>query len=352
MTTSLSYQDIIENLTTAIIVMDDSLRVSKLNSAAEVLFGMSQRQAHLIPIQSLLVGETPAPLIASLARVKKTGQELIEREIKLYLPSRGEIIVDCSVKLIDTDLNKPYILLELSQLDFQQRISRDESLSTQQQVLKGLAHEIKNPLGGLRGAAQLLERQLDSDDLKEYTAIIISEADRLQNLMTKMLGSHHKPEHAEVNIHEVLQRVRQLVATEVDSRLTLVGDYDPSIPDLYVDFDQLVQVFLNIVLNATQAVNGVGRIILRTRIQRNITIDQKPYRLGVCIEIEDDGPGIPEHLQESLFFPLVTGRAEGTGLGLYLVQDLIHRNKGMVSCASQKGCTVFSVVFPLEQSSE
>lgn len=350
MTASLSYQDIIENLTTAIIVMDSALRVNKLNSAAEILFGMSQRQASMIPIQSLLLGETPLTL--SLERVKQTGQELIEREIKLYLPSRGEVVVDCSIKMIDTSSKEPYILLELAQLDFQQRISRDESLSTQQQVLRGLAHEIKNPLGGLRGAAQLLERQLDSDDLKEYTAIIISEADRLQNLMTKMLGSHHKPEHTYVNIHQVLQRVRQLVATEVDNRLTLVGDYDPSIPDLYVDSDQLVQVFLNIVLNAVQALHGSGRIVLRTRIQRNITIEQKPYRLGVCVEIEDDGPGVPDSLQESLFFPLVTGRAEGTGLGLYLVQDLIHRNNGMITCNSQPGCTVFSVVFPLEQSSE
>jgi len=350
MTTSLSCQDIIENLTTAIIVMDNSLRVNRLNSAAEVLFGMSQRQANLIPIQTLLLGDTS--LISGLERVKETGQELIEREIKLYLPSRGDVFVDCSIKLIETSSNEPYILLELAQLDFQQRISRDESLSTQQQVLRGLAHEIKNPLGGLRGAAQLLERQLNSDELKEYTAIIISEADRLQNLMSKMLGSHQKPEHTEVNIHEVLQRVRQLVGTEVDSRLTLVGDYDPSIPALYVDFDQLVQVFLNIVLNAVQALNGAGEIILRTRIQRNITIEQKIYRLGLCVEVQDNGPGVPKSLQESLFFPLVTGRAEGTGLGLYLVQDLIHRNNGMVSCVSQPGCTIFSAIFPLEQLSE
>jgi len=350
MTKLLSDQDIIDNLTTAIIVMDNTLRVNKINSAAEVLFGMSQRQVYLITIHTLLLRESP--LIASLERVKETGQDLIEREIKLYLPSQGEIVVDCSIKAVNTALSEPYIILELAQLDFQQRMSRDESLNTQQQVLRGLAHEIKNPLGGLRGAAQLLERQLDSDELKEYTAIIISEADRLQNLMTKMLGSHHKPEYSNINIHQVLQRVRQLISSEVDSRLTIIGDYDPSIPDLYLDFDQLVQVFLNIVLNAVQALHGAGRIILRTRIQRNITIEQKSYRLGVCIEIEDNGPGIPENLQESLFFPLVTDRAEGTGLGLYLVQNLIHRNKGMISCASLGGRTIFSVVFPLDQASE
>ena len=351
MPTLLSCQDIIENLTTVIVVMDNNLRVNTLNSAAEVLFGMSQRQADLIPIQSLLLGDSD--LLASLERVKQTGQELIEREVKLYIPNTGEVIVDCSIKLVDTsESEQPYILLELAQLDFQQRISRDESLNTQQQVLRGLAHEIKNPLGGLRGAAQLLERQLDSEELKEYTSIIISEADRLQNLMTKMLGSHHRPERTLVNIHEVLQRVRQLVSSDVDYRLILIDDYDPSIPELYVDFDQLVQVFLNIVLNAVQALHGAGTIVLRTRIQRNITIDHELYRLGACIDIEDDGPGIPRELRESLFFPLVTGRAEGTGLGLYLVQSLIHRNKGMISCTSRPGQTVFSIVFPLEQSSE
>lgn len=349
MTTLLPCEDIVENLSTAIVVMDNSLRVNKLNSAAEILFGMSQRQASSIPIQHLLLGD--CELLSGLERVQQTGHELIEREVKLYIPSQGDIVADCSIKYVDiTDSDAPYILLELAQLDFQQRINHDESLHTQQQVLRGLAHEIKNPLGGLRGAAQLLERQLDSDELKEYTAIIISEADRLQNLMTKMLGSHHQPEYTSVNVHEILQRVRQLVFAEVDNRLIIKGDYDPSIPELYVDFDQLVQAFLNIIRNAVQALHGAGQIIIRTRAVRNISIDQKRYRLGVCIEIEDNGPGIPKDLQESMFFPLVTGRPEGTGLGLYLVQNLIQRNKGMISCVSQPGHTTFSVTFPLEQA--
>lgn len=350
MTTLLTCQSIIENLTTAIVVMDDSLRVNALNSSAEVLLKMSQRQADSIPIQSLLTGDSK--LLASLERVQQTGQDLIEREVTLYIPGEGEIVVDCAIKQVEIESAETYILLELAQLDFQQRISRDESLHAQQQVLRGLAHEIKNPLGGLRGAAQLLERQLDSDDLKEYTTIIISEADRLQNLMTKMLGSHQQSKHTAVNIHEVLQRVRQLVSAEVDSRLVIKGDYDPSIPDFSADFDQLVQVFLNIIQNAVQALYGVGNIVLKTRIKRNINIDQINYRLGVCIDIEDNGPGIPLELRDTIFFPLVTGRAEGTGLGLYLVQNLIQRNNGMVSYTSQPGQTVFSVTFPLELASE
>jgi two-component system nitrogen regulation sensor histidine kinase GlnL len=231
-------------------------------------------------------------------------------------------------------------------------VKHDERLETQQRVVRGLAHEIKNPLGGLRGAAQLLERQLDSEDLKEYTRIIISEADRLQNLMNRMLGPHQQPEKKYTNIHQVLQHVRQLVDIEVDDRLRFHVDYDPSIPELYADFDQMIQIFLNIVRNAVQAMNGVGVIILRTRIMRNITIESQFHRLAALVEVEDNGPGIPESIQDSLFYPLVTGRADGTGLGLYLVQNLVQRNAGTITCTSQKGQTIFSVIFPLEPLSE
>jgi two-component system nitrogen regulation sensor histidine kinase GlnL len=346
MTSLLSCQEIVDSITTCVVVLDDTMKVVTLNSSAEVLFKISQRQALHIPLQSLLPGETS--LFASLKRVQDTGQALIEREIKLYIPTTGEKVFDCAIKLIHQDQGKTHTLLELTQLDFQQRVSREDNLHTQQQVLRGLAHEIKNPLGGLRGAAQLLERQLDSNDLKEYTNIIISEADRLQNLMAKMLGPYHKSEKQDVNVHQVLQHVRNLVEIEVDKRMKFKGDYDPSIPTIYVDYDQLIQICLNIVRNAMQALKGIGLIVLRTRVVRNITIDKKHQRLAVAIEIEDNGPGVPQKLQDSLFYPLVSGRAEGTGLGLYLVQNLVQRNSGTVSCRSQPGQTVFSIIFPLE----
>lgn len=345
---AIASNDMLENLTTAVLVLDTSLRVCYINTATEILFEISQRQAEHIPLQTLLPGE--ARLLSSLRRVVSTGQALIEREVHLFLPSVGEVLLDCSMKVLDFE--EPYVLLELAQLDYQQRISRDENLHTQQQVVRGLAHEIKNPLGGLRGAAQLLERQLESEDLKEYTRIIISEADRLQNLMNRMLGPNQHPEKRELNIHEVLQHVRQLVDIEVDERLKFRIDYDPSIPELFADFDQLIQVFLNIVRNAVQAMNGVGLITLRTRIQRNITIEKNYYRLGLLVEVEDNGPGIPRALQDSLFYPLVTGRADGTGLGLYLVQNLVQRNGGTVTCSSHPGQTIFSVIFPLESGRE
>ncbi len=350
MTATLSCDDILESLTTSVVVMDMGLHIIKLNPAAEILFGLSQRQARLIPIHALLVDD--GGLMHSLERVRETQHAFIEREVKLYIPGAGEVVTDCAIKPLNTGNEDTLILLEIAQIDFQQRINQDENLNTQQLVLRGLAHEIKNPLGGLRGAAQLLERQLESQELKEYTSIIINEADRLQNLMSRMLGSYHKSEPRWLNIHEVLQRVLQLVTADVDARLKLIADYDPSIPQLYADFDQLVQIFLNIVLNAVQALKGVGQIIIRTRIRRHIIIEKQSYRLGVCIEIEDNGPGIPESIRENLFYPLVTSRAEGTGLGLYLVQNLVHRNKGIISCTSHNNATIFTVIFPLEQPSE
>ena len=343
-----SSDDVLESLTTAILVLDMNLRVCYINTSTEVMFEISQRQAEHIPFQTLLPGETH--LLNSLRRVISNGQALIEREIQLFLPAAGEIVVDCSIQMLD--VAEPHLLGELAQLDYQQRVNRDENLHTQQQVVRGLAHEIKNPLGGLRGAAQLLERQLDSDDLKEYTRIIINEADRLQNLMTRMLGPYQQSEKQFLNIHEVLQRVRQLVDIEVDERLQFIADYDPSIPDLHADFDQLIQIILNIVRNAVQAMHGIGIIRLKTRIQRNLTIEKRFYKLGVLIEVEDNGPGIPKQLQDSLFYPLVTGRADGTGLGLYLVQNLVQRNAGTVSCISHAGQTIFSIIFPLELNRE
>lgn len=348
--TLIPYQQIIEQMTNAIVLLDENFKVKFINTSAEVLFEISLRQAELIPFQTILPGEHD--LFTTLARAQQTGQELIKREIKLFIPSSGEVTVDCAIKLMEATGQEHLILLEFFQLDNKNRISRDESLHAQQQVVRGLAHEIKNPLGGLRGAAQLLERQLESDDLKEYTGIIISEADRLQNLMASMLGPYQQSNKTHINIHEVLERVRQLVKVEVDARLIFKADYDPSIPEIEVDADQLIQIFLNLVRNAVQAMNGGGEIMLKTRIKRQAIIDNRRYRACVGIDIIDDGQGIPPEIQESMFYPLVTSRAEGTGLGLYICQSLVNRNKGAISFTSEPGHTVFSVVFPLEQVSE
>ena len=346
-THDISPQALIENLSTAVALLDPALRVCYLNGAAEELFGISSRQAATIALQNLLPGEDA--LFASLHNVLNTGASRLEHDITLTIPNQGEHNVEYAIKLLTSPDQSPQLLWEIVQSTTQHRISRDEQLQMQQQMMRGLAHEIKNPLGGLRGAAQLLEKQLDSDYLKEYTRIIISEADRLQNLMSRMLGPYQPSEKSAVNIHEVLQRVQQLVSAEHDERLIFQVDYDPSLPDMLGDFDQIVQIILNVVRNAVQALNGVGRVILRTRVKRNLTVEQQRHRLALCVQVEDEGPGVPKHLQETIFYPLVTGRSDGTGLGLYLVQNLVQRNGGVITCHSEVGQTIFSIYFPLEQ---
>ena len=221
-------------------------------------------------------------------------------------------------------------------------------------LVRGLAHEIKNPLGGLRGAAQLLERQLPSEELKEFTQVIIGEADRLQNLLDRMLGPNTPPNMRMINIHSVLERVRTLVEAENASLpgIELERDYDPSIPDVYGDAEQLIQVVLNLVRNAIQALGQEGRIVLRTRTQRQVTLGQKVHRLVLRVDIVDNGPGIPEPLQNDIFYPMVTGRADGTGLGLPIAQSVINHHGGLIECASRPGETVFTIYLPLENHDE
>ena len=225
-------------------------------------------------------------------------------------------------------------------------------------VVRGLAHEIKNPLGGLRGAAQLLERELSDESLKEYTRVIIGEADRLRNLVNRMLGPNTLPQKALINIHHVLERVRSVVladtpvgALNAAPGVRIIRDYDPSIPDFQADRDQLIQAVLNIVRNAVQAVGDTGDITLRTRIQRQATISQQRYKLAVRIDIVDNGPGIPTDMLENIFYPLVTGRPEGTGLGLSIAQSLINQHQGLIECTSRSGQTIFTLLLPLAVAS-
>jgi two-component system nitrogen regulation sensor histidine kinase GlnL len=248
------------------------------------------------------------------------------------------------------------ILVELQQVDNHLRISKEEQLLTQQNtarlLIRGLAHEIKNPLGGLRGAAQLLDLELHDPELKEYTQIIIDESDRLQGLMDKMLGPNKLPNKKALNIHEVLERVRQLIQAESSGSLTIKNDYDPSIPDIFADKDQLIQAILNIARNAMQAMEGKGNIIFKTRIHRQINIGRKRYRLAVKCDIIDNGPGVDINMMSQIFYPMITGRAEGTGLGLSIAQSLINQHNGLVECNSEPGNTVFSIFLPMETGNE
>jgi two-component system nitrogen regulation sensor histidine kinase GlnL len=245
------------------------------------------------------------------------------------------------------------LLVEMNQVDRQLRIAHEEHLLDQQQIaralVRGLAHEIKNPLGGLRGAAQLLERELPDAALREYTRIIIGEADRLQGLVNRMLGPNSRLNLRPVSIHEALEHVRALIQAEAPA-LSLQRDYDPSLPDLSADRDMLVQALLNVIRNAVEAVEGRGQITLRTRSARQILIGKRRHRLVARIEVVDTGPGIPADLLEHIFYPMITGKAQGTGLGLSIAQSIINQHGGLIECQSQPGHTVFTLTLPLEVS--
>ena len=323
------------------------LRVVYLNLAAETLLGTSQRQALGKPLADLVL--PPDELIGLCRKAFESGLTYGCRELAARVGDR-EVMLDLRVGLLDSQPD--HLLLELFDTVVDRQLRREEELLAQQRlsrrIIRQLAHEVKNPLGGLRGAAQLLERQLPSTDLKAYTKVIIEEADRLAALVDGILRAGGQPRPALINLHEITEHVRLLVEAEKAPGVELVRDYDPSLPPTEVDRDQLIQALLNVARNALQAVDpNDGRLVFRTRALSNYTLAGKRYRLILSIEIEDNGPGIPEELRETVFYPLVTGKSTGTGLGLTIAQDLVSRNGGLIEFASRPGATTFFVRLPV-----
>ncbi len=340
---------LIDNLSTAILIFDSEKRLNSVNAAGEDLLSMSKRTINGLHIEELFID---FPLIEAMSDCFTLGQSFMERDIELRISSDQNIIVDCSLTpLSDSTLPKG-VVLECINVDRNHRITREGDVLVRYQatstLIRGMAHEIKNPLGGLRGAAQLLERELDSDELKEYTGIIISEADRLRKLIDRILGPSDDPIIQSINIHEVLEHIRHLVDAETSDQITVVQDYDPSLPNISADRDQLIQAFLNIVRNAVQAIGDEGTITLKTRVERQFTIANKRHKSMVKVDVIDNGPGIPKALKETIFYPMVTGRADGTGLGLSIAQALIHRHDGLINFESSVGQTTFTIWIPLE----
>ena len=340
---------IVDSLNTAVIILDEDFQLYSINPAGEMLLATSARLTLGQSLERLL--PDCAEFIGSLQRALSDQHAFKEREIQLKLHNGNTITVDCIV----TPFNSPQIsglLIEMTQVDRHLRIAREESMliqnHTARALLRGMAHEIKNPLGGLRGAAQLLERELHDASLKEYTQVIIAEADRLQNLLDRMLGPKTPPRKHMINIHTVLERVYTLAQADAGPGIEIIRDYDPSIPDIYADPEQLIQAILNLVRNAVQAVGDHGHITIRSRAQRQITLGQKRHRLAIRLDIIDDGPGVPATIVETLFYPMVTGRADGTGLGLPIAQSLINLHGGLIECTSQPQNTVFTIFLPLE----
>lgn len=343
------HNKILDHINEAILLFDSDLRLRYINPAGEILFADSEKHLLGAPIHRLFKTSQTVILDDLILRLKKY-ESLVDRELVLD-KLNNSVTVNLSATPLQENGQFNEILIELQPVDRHLRISKEEQLLAQQNtsrmLVRGLAHEIKNPLGGLRGAAQLLDLELTDPELKEYTQIIIAESDRLQDLMDKMLGPNKPAQKSSLNIHEVLERVRQLVAVEANSYIFLNTDYDPSIPEMMADKNQLIQALLNIVRNAVQALGEQGSITIRSRIIRHMTIGRKRHKLVVKIDIIDSGPGIAPELMERIFYPMITGRAEGTGLGLSIAQSLINQHNGLIECESEPGHTVFSIFLPI-----
>jgi len=338
----------LEHLNTAIILLDVESRIVYLNPAAENLFGLSKNNLLGHPLQHAFTHTEQLFNTMQLALAEHASH--IEHDLTLGTYAHtNKFHLSCTATPLSLS---PYaLLLEFHTIDRPLKLAREEQMLDQTQasrlLLRNLAHEIKNPLGGIRGAAQLLEHELKKPGLREYTQVIIQEADRLRMLMEKLLTPQHVPHFSALSIHEVLERVRSVVLAELSSGLSIKRDYDISLPDLTGDKEQLIQVFLNLVRNAAQALQGHGYIVLRTRIARQVTLIKKRHPLAVMIQVIDDGPGIPPHLKDKIFYPLVSGRADGHGLGLTLAQDFISQHRGGIEFDSEPGRTCFTVILPL-----
>ncbi len=321
-----------------------------LNPAAENILGISVQRARGKSLLRLVDDEPEMRDI--LGRVLQTGDNYAnEMRLSPTEVHADERIVDCRVAPIEMD--DAALIIEITDVTRRNKISRENALLIQhgagRQMIRQLAHEIKNPLGGIRGAAQLLARQLDDEELSEYTDVVISETDRLAGLVDQLLGPGGPPNKKPVNVHELIEYVVRLIEAEGSDHVKFERNYDPGLPLINLDRDQVVQALLNLVRNAVAALEGLGKIRLRTRAVTNFTIGDTRHSVIASIEIEDDGPGIPFDMQDSVFYPLVTGRPDGTGLGLPAAQELISRHGGLIEFESRPGRTTFFMRIPLEQ---
>ena len=341
-------------ITTAIVVLDSDLTITNLNSAAENILDISKNKAIGLLLQDQIFFTEDLALLCNKALDKKITYR--SREIKIRTRNKVTPLSCIATPILDIGLKETPILLELQDIRRDKIISREEELANQRKlsrtIVQQLAHEVKNPLGGLRGAAQLLERKLPSKDLKKYKNIIIDEADRLVALVDKTLGASGKPNKEKLSLHEISEYVIGVIENEKDESIEIIRDYDPSIPLIFVDKNQIIQVVLNIVKNSLYAISTKGRVIFRTRAVNNFTLGGDRHKLVIKLEVEDDGPGIPEDIRPTIFYPLVTSKLTGTGLGLTIAQDLIIKNKGLIEFTSQPGATVFSIIFPSSQEDE
>jgi len=338
-------------LATAVILLDRDLRIKHLNPAAENLLAVSARNVLGHAIGEVLMAGPAFKTMIDQTFAESRG--FMDQDLVMGRPGQEHQHLNCIVTPVESA--EAQLLIELRHTDQQLRVEREAQRVSQAEanrsLIRNLAHEIKNPLGGLRGSAQLLERELDRPELREYTQVIINEADRLQALVDRLLTPNRLPQFTEVNIHEVCERVRTLILAEFPQGIQVERDYDVSLPDLQGDREQLIQAVLNIARNAAQAIavndGGNGKITLKTCIARHVMLLKSQHKLALELQVVDNGPGIPDEIREKMFFPLVSGREGGSGLGLTLAQTFVQHHGGAIEADSEPGKTCFRIVLPM-----
>jgi len=337
-------------LATAVLLFAEDGRVTWANPAAENLFEISRKK--LVKRRAAQIFGDSSALDAAIGKARASGASYTEQELELGASGKARLHLSCTATPVDVEDGA--MLVEFRHIDRELKIAREERLNEQQQanreLIRSLAHEIKNPLGGIRGAAQLLERELDAPHLIEYTQVIIGESDRLQSLVNRLLTPHRLPSFRLINVHEVLLRVKGVVQAEFP-HIPVALDFDISLPEFDADPEQLMQSALNIVRNAAQALSGTTadpRVGVSTRVARNLMLGRKFHRLAVAVAVEDNGPGVVESVREKMFFPLVSGREGGSGLGLTIAQTFVAQHGGTIEWESRPGRTVFTIFLPLD----
>lgn len=344
---------ILDNLNTAIIVIDKALTIQFANDAGLALFETGYKQLHAQPLNEFLTQNVINAL--PIESAIDEGEDFTETEVRLSFKDKRQVLVDITVTNIILD-KKPRLMFEIKIIEKQQQISRQNQQNAQhfaaRELVRGLAHEIKNPLGGIRGAAQLLEKELDLEQ-KEYTQLIMEQSDRLRNLVDRLLGPNSRPIIASYNVHQAIEQVRILTRAQFGETINIVRDYDPSIPQVMVDKDMLQQAVLNIVRNSVQALTNAQtlnpQIRLVTRVDRHVIVYKEHHPLVAQIKIIDNGPGIPSEIRDTLFYPMVSSKDNGTGLGLSIAQTLINHHKGKIEVESRPGHTEFVIYLPIEK---
>jgi len=350
----LAIDRILDTLSSCILCVDGNLSLSYVNSSAEILFDNSASTLLGKDFKQLFSQVEANTITDKLPRLANQRQAMTEHDATITLANGRAFNADYTIYPLDDTDGSDNILIEIRPLDRQAQYLRDQVSHLQKQasqfVARGMAHEIRNPLAGIRGAAQLLEREIKATSLKEYTDVIISEVDRLQTLISNMLGPNTIINKKPVNILEILEHIRSLLLAAGPDQLVIHRDYDPSIPEMQADKDQLIQAFLNIAQNAVQALGENGEITFKTRVGRQITIGQTKHALVIQVDIIDNGSGISAALSDTLFLPMVTDKPQGSGLGLPIAQEIVSGHGGIISAESSISGTTFSTILPLEIS--